>query len=343
MYTLNSDITIGSFRFTGVSDVKIARSMYILTDTATIKLPAKCSVKKKNRTTPLQVLTTSLFKEGDPVTISLGYNNQLHEEFKGFVKLADQGPGSPVTISCEGYSYQTAKNNLEVTGAQTVKELAQKVVSGIDSKYPITVQCDLEGTFSGLALSGISGNSLLAEMKKASGDALYAFFIEPGKLWVGLPYTLYTDAYPITDKPLVKFKPGFNTPTDNTLQIKKATDNPTQVTNTKKAADGKVTVSQSSAKPGAQTVKQTANQLSAGLMEAFAKEKALRLNYNGYAGKLTCFLQPFVLPGQSAFIKDINHPDMDGTYLVESTEVSMNEKGARRIIEVGARLGGGIK
>ena len=110
MFILNSDISIGKpgvnqFRFTGVHELRIKRSIHNYTDTAIIQLPSIATLfTKNNSSSPKTVITGKQWNDGDPVTIKLGYNNEMHEEFKGFIKHRDLN--MPLEIECEGYAYQ---------------------------------------------------------------------------------------------------------------------------------------------------------------------------------------------------------------------------------------------
>jgi len=84
MFVLNSDISVGGFRFTGAHEVSIKRSTRSIVETAVIKLPAKASVSENGAKSAERINTSSKFKQGDAVKISLGYNGALEEEFRGF-------------------------------------------------------------------------------------------------------------------------------------------------------------------------------------------------------------------------------------------------------------------
>ena len=86
MFVLESDITIGQFRFSGVNDVRISKSIHGIVDSALIKIPSIARVVKGGNTNPNPVITGKQFNNGDPVVIKLGYNGVLHTEFVGFVK-----------------------------------------------------------------------------------------------------------------------------------------------------------------------------------------------------------------------------------------------------------------
>jgi len=74
-------------------------------------------------------------------------------------------------------------------------------------------------------------------------------------------------------------------------------------------------------------------------LKMLADEKAYQLCYSGFEGKLNAFLQPFASPGDIAVIDNPQNIDQNGNYLIESTEVTFGPKGARRIIEIGPRMG----
>src|SRR6185312_15096362 len=103
MFALNSDITIGDFRFAGVHDVHIQRTIHSIMEAATIKIPSIAKIVKNGKALAETVVTGAQFEAGDEVKIQLGYNGQYETEFKGFVSSVDLN--MPLTIVCEGYSW----------------------------------------------------------------------------------------------------------------------------------------------------------------------------------------------------------------------------------------------
>jgi hypothetical protein len=71
-------------------------------DRATIKVPITARIKRADETITATAETAKLFKEGDAVSIDLGYNNKFNTEFIGFVSRVNFT--TPVEIECEGYS-----------------------------------------------------------------------------------------------------------------------------------------------------------------------------------------------------------------------------------------------
>jgi hypothetical protein len=179
---------------------------------------------------------------------------------------------------------------------------------------------------------------------------LTIFFINPTTLWCGLVYTAYAtqSTANIFNFPTVNYRIGYNTPKDNALK-ERIPSEPTAVVMKGKTPAGALIAS------GNIQVQTAANQKYLAKKEQtlvnhvpdsvtitkFAYEKAYTLNYTGYKGKLTSFLQPFALPGYDAYITDSRYPELVGTYLIESTEVTFGVRGARRLCEIGPRVGFG--
>ncbi|NDC42898.1 MAG: hypothetical protein EBZ77_15335, partial [Chitinophagia bacterium] len=126
-FELNSIIKIGTFQFAGVHKVGIRRSLHSYVDTAEIQIPALAKITQGARKSASLLQTKSLFTEGDPVSIQLGYNGKLVEEFRGFYKRGSLG--QTLTVEAEGYVYQLRRNRIKGSFKQvTVKELLAAAV-----------------------------------------------------------------------------------------------------------------------------------------------------------------------------------------------------------------------
>ena len=68
-----------------------------------------------------------------------------------------------------------------------------------------------------------------------------------------------------------------------------------------------------------------------------AGEELKRYSFDGYRGKIETFLFPFSLPGMVAELDDPVYQERNGTYFIESTEVSFSTQGARRTVELGIK------
>jgi len=334
LYELTSNITIGGFQFSGVHEVRVQRSIHSYEDRATIEVPTIAFVNKNGQIR--RVITSTLFKEGDPVYINLGYNGNVDSEFRGFVKR--KGTGLPLRVDCEGYSWQL-RNNVNISGdyrttPTTAKALLQLAVKGTDIK----VECPVDFSISGIKLVKFNGLQICDVVKKVSDNTLTIFFSEPDTLWCGLIYSGYAQGAPNAwGFPTVGYRLGWNCIRDNGLK-ERVPDEPTQVIFKGKYATGSLLYNESTEKTAKNKYTHLSSQIGdSATMGRFAQEKAYHLNYTGYEGKLTGFLQPRALPGFDAQIINSELPDLNGTYLIEGVDIEFGVKGARRKLMIGPR------
>lgn len=337
MYTLDSDITIGKFHFTGVNEVRIERSIHSFEDRCIIKLPAKAWVKKKGKSEPTKTTTAALFAEGDAVTVKLGYDGKLQTEFEGFVKRRNMG--MPIEIECEGYSRLLRLKTLTANLSKgiDVKKLLQTLCEGTGIK----VEVPATFTMYGRNFTGADGLAVLDEIKKVSDGQMTIFFIEPKKLWCGLVYTPFLAGTKVYDLPTVRYRLGYNCIKDGALRERVPSEK-VQIIINGQLASGDAVRTESDDKVATRKLRTLINGVKdVAVIKTFANEKANNMNYAGYEGYVTGFLQPYCQPGWSAVVKDDDYPERDGTYLVESTTVTFGQNGARRMVEMGPKLSGG--
>ncbi len=341
MFVPNSDITIGSFRFSGVNNLQIKRSMHSICDTATITLPARSKIIKGLSSSPAIVSTGDLFQDGDPVTMLLGYNGDLREEFKGFVRRRNLG--IPMVIECEGY-VRVLRQDIDVTAfykeakMSDLLNLLTKDKSGKSTGISIVVKNDIP--LHNIKLTHANGETIIQEIKKVTLGVINIFFINPTTLWAGLVYT------PISEKKdpfvlgKVNLELGWNVVKDNSLKERVVEGEPVQVLIGSVMPTGAKVQTSSEAKYAKRKEQAYANNIrEKAALQMMATEMQYQKNYTGYEGNITAFLQPYCLPGYTAFIKDSRYPEKDGDYIIESTEVQFGVRGARRKIEIGPLIG----
>ncbi|MCF8448955.1 MAG: hypothetical protein K9G49_03695 [Taibaiella sp.] len=338
MFVLNSEITIGTFRFSGVHDVLIKKSVHSIVETATIKIPAIAAIVSNRKVSAERITTATQFTEGDAVTIKLGYNGDMKTEFSGFVK--HRKLDMPLEIECEGYSWLLRKNIAKIKNSNlTLKELLSTAVADLQGKNKITVQCEVDLNILNISLDNPTGFDVIKHISKCSDDNISCFFIKPDTLWCGTLYTDVTNDKTTIAIEKVRCKPGHNTIRKNTLLPHNTAGKPGNVLYSRKRGDGEIIAGNSTVA----TIEKTKHTLTlnhiknAAELQLLANEKAYRNTYTGYEGSFVSFLQPYAAPGYVAYVKDNTHPEMDGSYLIESTEVHFSIKGARRIIELGIR------
>ena len=331
MFTLTSNISIGSLQLSSVQDVHIRKSMYSLSDTATIVIPASARLK-----VPSEMMNTdsmpsaTLFNEGDKVQIALGYDSNNQTEFTGFVKSVQFT--TPCEVVCEGYSYLLGAQKLftySKEGVSTIKEILQLITAGTEIEVATTAP-EINITLYDYEVRGKSGKEILEQLKKQTG---LLFYFDGNVLHTGVTYR--------NDIPgEVIYKLGYNTLEEQQLKYRSAEHTALRLLISYKDLTGRTqyTVTGSS---GSQVKEIRLNKgvyTDMALLQAQAKAYIYKYLYPGYEGRITSFLLPIAQPGQAASIQDEVFPERSGLFLIESTEVLFGQQGARRIITPGFNL-----
>jgi hypothetical protein len=205
MFILNSEITIGSFRFSGVHDVVIKRSIHSIVETATIKIPAIAAILSKGKVSTERITTASQFKDGEAVTIKLGYNCDLKTEFCGFVK--QRKLDMPLEIECEGYSSLLRKNVVNLKSSNlTLEELLRSAVADLEGENKILVQCNVDMNLLNISLDNPNGFDVINHISKCTDDNIFCFFVKPDTLWCGAIYTDVANGKAINDSEKVNYR-----------------------------------------------------------------------------------------------------------------------------------------
>jgi hypothetical protein len=338
MFVLGSKITIGNFSFSGVHHVTIRRSMHSYVDTALIQIPSICQVSKNGQALPGRLVTSQQFKDGDPVTISLGYNGDLREEFSGFVKHSSLN--MPLEVECEGYSWNLRR---KVVNQYWDKISAKDLMAIATDGTGITVQLQTDIPLTGVDLTDKTGADAVDFILNSSDSNMMAFFISPQVLWIGLAYTAYADNDDVLQLPQASYRLGYNCMKNNSLRPRGPDDDPSVINYLTRLPNGqKLTAISKALTQAARKYKKTLNHIKDQVsLDLLVQEKAYKHNYTGYEGNLSGFLQPFATPGYKAYITDARYPELAAVYLVESTEVNYGVSGATRTLEIGPKLGFG--
>jgi hypothetical protein len=145
-----------------VSEVTINSSFKSLTDTAEIVIPRRIRLPGYDR-----FEVSKFFRPGDPVSIKLGYDGSLFDEFTGYIVKVDQG--IPLVISCENEAYKLKRNLISVSlRSCTLKELLSAIVPGYD------IVCDETKIMGTIRYSNMTPMQCLDELKK---QGINCFFV----------------------------------------------------------------------------------------------------------------------------------------------------------------------
>ncbi|NDD53199.1 hypothetical protein EBZ39_04850 [bacterium] len=318
--------------------MNVRKSVKSYTDTATIQLPHRWYIKSKNGVIA-ERMPGDVVKEGDGVLIVLGYDGDLQVEFEGFVRAIRVSGELMMELECEGYSYQL-RTKVEVTkmykNGTNVKELLGLIAERTDISIALQEGCNIP--FTRLKVTAATGCDIVEEIKKLTQGALNLYFVNAKTLWCGFTYS---DAAKGVASAMgeVKYRLGYNCIKDNNLRKREITERVRLIVNNMGVTGDRIQTT-AEVKSSDRRVVATLNNIGdAKFMKAIAEEVQNTRNYEGYEGKITGFLQPYCQPGWEATIVDKDYKTLTGKYLIAGTEVQFGQNGARRIVDIGPRIG----
>lgn len=317
MYLPCSKITIGSKYFGGVHDIKIKRSIHTIGATASVKVPVT-AVLRQTGTPPAYVETAQVIKAGDPVEIQLGYDGRLYTEFRGYVKQLNLQ--TPLEIVCEDEFYITRRRNVTIQGKTTLAAVLK--ACGLQVGYAATL------TLEAFPADNKPVAWVLGQLQTKYGLAVW-FDLE-GRVYACEPYKVVGDA--------VKYRLRYNVVKDDDLKYQRAEDVKLKIKAVCIYKDGTKVEAEIGPKDGTEKKLYFYDVKDQQELAALAAAELKRYSYDGYAGRITAFLQPYAAPCMVAEIEDEVYHERDGRYYIEGVETTYGTGGARRTVEIGIKI-----
>lgn len=164
MLTLSYDIQIGDYKLGMLDQVEIHRSVELLADTATIKLPAS----QYNKSLEIE----DKIKRGDRLSIKLGYKETgLVSEFEGYLLRVATDNGS-ITLYAEDELFQFRKSVPNgVFKKITLKDLLQKMLASLGGDYELS--CSYEWTYDKFVFHSATAYDILRKVQEECGADIY--------------------------------------------------------------------------------------------------------------------------------------------------------------------------
>lgn len=316
MFTLGYDIRLGDFRLGMLDKVEIHRSVELLADTATIVLPGA----EYNKALEVE----SLIKRGDPVSITIGYEETgLREEFRGWIQRISTDDGS-ITIECEDDLYKFRKSipNDELKQVK-LESLLKKVISGIGGSYKL--DCTYSWTYEKFVISNATGYDVLKKVQEECGADIY---LADDTLHVHAP------AEAVGDDVYYDFTLNVE---ECDLTYRTAEDRKVQVVVKATMPDGTVKEIETGSTGGDKVEIRCATSDEASMRQR-GQTEVKRLSFDGYEGNITTWLIPYCKPGDTAELRDEDYPEKDGRYFVQAVTTEFSRDGGKRTVELGFRL-----
>lgn len=317
MFIPCSKITIGNKSFGGVHEIKVKRSIHTIGATASIKVPVT-AVLRQTGTPPAYVETAQAIKTGERVEIRLGYDGQLCTEFRGYVKQLNLQ--TPLEILCEDEFYTTRHRNVTLQGKTTLAAVLK--ACGLTVGYATTLTLDA------FPADNRPVAWVLGQLQTKYGLAVW-FDLE-GRVYACEPYKVVSEA--------VKYRLRYNVVKDDDLKYQRAEDVKLKIKAVCIYKDGTKVEATIGPKDGTEKKLYFYNVTDQKELAALAAADLKRYSYDGYAGKITTFLQPYAAPCMVAQIEDEVYHERDGRYFIEGTETTYGTSGARRTVEIGMKL-----
>jgi hypothetical protein len=286
----------------------------------------------------------------------LGYNGQLREEFRGYVRRIL--PNTPLSIECEDATFLIRRKRFNKSWEKvTLKSVLEEILRGtgitLETKYLPSI------TFHGFYLRNVNGAMALQKLKDDFGLTIY--FSSFKKLFVGL-------SYDTPDATVVKYEIGVNT-IDNDLERQDSADVQMRVKaiailpdNSRletevgdgakpdrkdsrrkppKSPNGGLSNGDFSAEGGGEVrTVHFYNVRTFADLEKLALEELRKFKATSFKGGFTTFLKPFIAVGNVVKLYDPHYPQRgDGDYLVDKVTTTFGTNGGRRKVELGLKVG----
>ncbi len=349
-FYLTSEISIGNYTNIKPNKVTWKTDVGSFIDSCIITLPRIYYLisENANETQDINGRKIYQFKEGDKVSVHLGYNKKHYKRFEGFIRNVKMG--IPVELECEGYGYQLYDVIFNKTYANvTVKQLLKDLTTGTDIKLSSEMP---DIPLKNLRFKNATGIQVLEYLKK---ECLLAVYFNFNELYVGTKFGKRQER--------ARIQIGYNTIKDDDFQKRKVDKNMSIVLREKdKKGEVKKIKSTKKKKTDAEkeqeriqkekerqenAINRIANKydnekeikVKAGIPSNFLKEIANRLqtkeNYKGYEGNIQLFLEPLVTKGMVIEIDGGMYPEKKGNYFVESEAGEFGMSGGRQTITLG--------
>lgn len=315
-------ITVGRYRLAMIESVSVKRSVEELSDTAVITLPASVYNKALD--------IESKIRRGDRVTVELGYDGNLMQEFDGYLESITTDDGS-LKLNCEDglFLYRVSLDDAELKGA-SVSSILKHVNSRISEAYPneesLGLSCDYDFSYDKFVIRGATGYDVL---KKIQEEAKPNIYLKGRTLHV---HPQYAEVFGH-----VRYDFGTNIEKSE-LKYRNAADRKMMVVVESKGSDGKVIKVEEGTTGGDKTTINVSGITDTASLRRIAQEALAHKVYTGYEGSFTGWLVPYCDAGYKVTITDKDYEVKNGTYYVLGVETEFSQAGGVRKVQIGKKL-----
>lgn len=309
------DIRIGNYKLSWLESVEIHKSVDLLTDTAIVIVPGVAY----NQSLDIE----GKVKVGDPVTIKLGYNDNLATEFEGYLQRIDTDDNN-LTFKCEDAIYLTRKPVKDKQFTKTsVKQIVQYCLSEIGIKE---LNCTYDITYEKFVIKDANAYDVL---KKLQEDTKANIYMQGTTLNVHPAY--------LEKGGDVRYDFAVNIESSD-LKYRNKDDRKFEVTVEGIGLDGKKKSVTVGTNGGEKRTLKVYNVMDVETLEQLGLEEMKYLVFDGYEGSITGWLIPYVEPTYSLHLHDREYEYKTGSYYVVSVTTTFSQNGGVRKIQLGRKL-----
>lgn len=321
MYNLDWKIEFenetGIYDLMMIAECEINKSVDTLVDTAIIILPEYVLNKVLN--------VENKINRGTKVSIKLGYDTDLNNEFKGYIQNITVVDNN-IKIICEDdmYMFRKSVKNVELKPT-SVKKIAQLLLEQVMPDY--NLNCDYDINYEKFVIHQAMAFDVLKKLQEETGGNFY-LDTKNKVLHIHPPY--------VEKKGNVIYSMQRNIE-NVSLEYKKAIDKKVEVTVETTDKNGKV-IRETVGVTGGEKIVKKVSGMSVSSLKLTAKAELIKQTYDGYDGTFDGWLIPFVEPSYTALIIDEDYPDKRSSYYVVSVKTNFSSSGGKRTITPGVRL-----
>ncbi len=321
MYKIDWKITIDGRDLRILDSVEITRDTENLTDSAVIKLPSWVY----NR----YIKDVDTIKRDQTVSISLGYDGDLHQEFSGYIRSVERDP-SGLVINCQDEIYKFNQTIMEDKpyDKPTVKDLLNIVIKAVQPD--LKLNCKYDFAYDKFTIKNATALDVL---KTIQDECHCMMYIKDGVFNVTPPYIT-----PESTK-TVRYDTSKNVMADGySLKYKDKEDRKLKVTAKGKDNTGKELTAERGEGGGDTETFDYKGIATQEMLDSIADNMYAAKSFSGYEGGFQAWYLPLVSKGDTADISDPNDPDRNGKYFIKSVVTTCSSGGITRKITLGKKL-----
>ena len=321
MFKIDWKITIDGRDLQLLDSVEITRDTGNLTDSAVIKLPA-CVFNR-------YIADLAKIRRDQTVTISLGYNGDLHQEFSGYIRSVERDQ-SGLVIYCQDEVYLFNKVEMENDKHEKIslKDLLNIVIKAVQPD--LKLNCKYDFSYDKFTINRATALDVL---KTIQDECHCIMYIKDGTFNVTSPYIT-----PESTK-TVRYDTSKNVMDEGfSLKYKDQDDRKLHVTVKGKNAKGKEIKAERGEGGGDTETFDYKGIATQSMLDKIAENMYAAKSYSGYEGSFQAWCIPHIDKGDTAEISDPSDPDRNGKYFVESVVTTCSSGGITRKITLGKKL-----